>query len=226
MNELFCDGGVIGPNPSPLGGTFAWVLTRNGEAIQEESGVLLPADIGQPAVTNNNSELYALLVGLEALPEGWQGRVNSDSQTALGWVFKCWDQRKIPAVLQDRLNDLIASGKILFLDSRLLQGHPTKADLALGVGAKRNLPVSRFNVRCDDLCTEEAERYKSRLPSKPTLTKNGIPQLGYPLRDLFNGLAERLGLQPTAAVKQYDLTCSDDYPRAIAAMEADLEKSR
>jgi ribonuclease HI len=226
MNALYCDGGVIGPNPSPLGGTFAWVLTRDGEALEEQSGVLLPSNIGQAVVTNNNSELYALLVGLETLPEGWSGRVNSDSQTALGWVFKGWNQAKIPNALRDRLNDLIASGKLLFLDSLLLQGHPTKEDLARGMGAKRNLPVSKWNVRCDDLCTEEANRYRDRLPSKPTLTKNGIPQLGYPLRDCFNGLAERLHLPVTLAREQYGLTSSDDYPRVIAAMEADVEASR
>lgn len=225
MEELYADGGCIGPNPSPLGGTWAWVRTRDDAPIQAASGVLLPSDLHATQVSNNNSELYALLVALLTLPEGWDGRVNSDSQTALGWVFKGWKQDKIPPCLRDVLNALITSGKLLFLDSRLLQGHPTKEDLRKGVGAKRGLPVSIHNVACDAMCNEEAAGFKARMQKPVALHAPPALEPGYPLRDRFNALAEELRLPVSLAREQYGLSCSDDYPRVLAAMEEDLRKA-
>jgi ribonuclease HI len=153
MQELYCDGGVIGRNPSAEGGVWAWCRVEGETRVAEGSGVVRPAELGVAEVTNNNTELLALLEGIEALPEGQcVVRVNSDSQIALGWVFSGWSQEKIPAGLRERLNALRSSGRLAGLSWRLLQGHPTKADLAAGIGAKRGLPVSPWNVWCDKTC--------------------------------------------------------------------------
>lgn len=45
----------------------------------------------------------------------------------------------------------------------LLQGHPTKADLACGIGKKRNLPVSIHNVWCDEACGKAAREFLENL---------------------------------------------------------------
>lgn len=157
VHELYCDGGVVGRNPSPIGGTFAWCLVDAGERVAERVGGLLPSDMGVLHVSNNNSELTALLDGLENLPAGWDGRVNSDSQVALGWVFLGWSQEKVPAPLRERLNAMRQSGRLAGLRWRLLQGHPTKADLACGIGKKRTLPVSEHNVYVDQACQAHAK---------------------------------------------------------------------
>ncbi len=155
--ELYCDGGVIGVNPSPHGGTYAWCLVENGKRVAEGSGIIRPDDIGVQAVSNNNAELTALLEALRAVPHGWRGRVNSDSQVALGWVFSGWKQDKIPPSLRLRVNVLRQSGKLTGIWVRLLQGHPTKKDLAAGIGSKRSLPVSEHNVWCDEECGRVAK---------------------------------------------------------------------
>jgi hypothetical protein len=41
----------------------------------------------------------------------------------------------------------------------LLQGHPTKEDLANGLGKKRQLPVSEHNVWCDEACNAEKKKH-------------------------------------------------------------------
>lgn len=160
MRELYTDGGVIGRNPSPEGGVFAWCLVENDFRVKEHSGLILPGAIGMQAVSNNNTELLALLDGIEALPKDWTGRVNSDSRIALGWVFLGWSPEKIPQVLRTRLAALHRSGRLAGLQWRLLQGHPTKADLARGIGEKRNLPVSIHNVWCDEACSRLAREHR------------------------------------------------------------------
>lgn len=168
-HELFTDGGLISDpnakvkNPSPIGGTIAWVRVENGVVVERDVEIIVPSDIDMPAVSNNNTELLALITAIEKLPNDWRGRINSDSQVALGWVFKDWKQDNIPPVICRRLNKLFAE-RGLFLSrqkSRLLQGHPTKADLERGIGAKRNLPVSEFNVQCDLMCSQAATAYLS-----------------------------------------------------------------
>jgi hypothetical protein len=44
----------------------------------------------------------------------------------------------------------------------LLDGHPTQAQLAAGVG-KRGHPVSAHNVACDRACTAQANRVRAML---------------------------------------------------------------
>lgn len=152
---LYADGGVIKKNPSDIGGTWAWcAVDAEGNRIIERSGVC-PAN-GRP-ITNNHMEQIALTLALEAMPEGWSGIVYSDSMIALGRVFKGWRVKNLPRNIFER--SAAAVERLGKVETVLLQGHPTKADLACGVGKKRKLPVSIHNVWCDKACGAEAEKF-------------------------------------------------------------------
>lgn len=157
---LYADGGVIKKNPSTIGGTYAWCgVDENGNRVVEGSGYV-PAPEGRP-VSNNHTEQIAICKALEAMPEGWSGTVCSDSQIALGRVFKGWSEKNLPRNISERSSRAVA--RLGRIETVLLQGHPTKADLAAGIGKKRNLPVSIHNVWCDKECTRQAEEYLKTL---------------------------------------------------------------
>jgi ribonuclease HI len=153
---IYTDGGVILKNPSTIGGTWAWcAVDADGNRVIERGGVV-PARDGQQ-ITNNHMEQIALTLALEAMPEGWSGTVYSDSMIALGRVFKGWRLKNLPANVAKRSAAAVA--RLGEIQTVLLQGHPTKADLARGIGAKRNLPVSIFNVWCDAECGRQAKAF-------------------------------------------------------------------
>lgn len=161
ITSLYADGGVIGANPSPLGGTWAWCLvTDQGEHAQSASGVLLPR--AGELITNNVTELAAVVFGLEATPLYWQGTVYSDSWVTLQRVFCAGKLNNVPGWLMDRLHAVQRSGKLRTVAYQLLDGHPTKAQLEAGTG-KRGHPVSIHNVWCDQQCTAQARAHKVRL---------------------------------------------------------------
>ena len=167
---VFADGGVIHRNPSPYGGTIAYChVDEHGKRV-ESLGALVLHNPGSrdylpgvpmiynsytPLVTNNMTEMLALLACLQALPEGWSGPVHSDSQVTLGRLFWGWKLTGLPAQwIEWGSRCLKRLGK---LEPVLLQGHPTKADLARGVGAKRGYPVSKHNVWADKECGRVAK---------------------------------------------------------------------
>lgn len=153
---LYTDGGVIGANPSAIGGSWAYCLVNAaGERIVNASGVITPAQARLPAITNNLTELLALVYGLERLPVGWAGTVYSDSQVSLLRVFEAAKLRNVPPWLVQRLQTLQKSGKLAAMSYVLLDGHPTKAELLAGIG-KRGHPVSEHNVFVDWLCQQAA----------------------------------------------------------------------
>lgn len=157
---LYTDGGVIGPNPSVLGGTWAWCMTdANSERIRHAYGRVTPRECDVPAVTNNLTELLALILGLEALPNGWTGTVYSDSWVSLQRVFLAAKLNNVPEWLTDRLQALQRSGKLAGMSYVLLDGHPTKAQLAAGKG-KRGAPVSIHNVWADEMCQKLAREVR------------------------------------------------------------------
>jgi ribonuclease HI len=156
---VYADGGVIGPNPSAAGGTWAFCFVdAAGDRLWGASGHVTPAEIGLPAVTNNLTELLALLLALEPLPAGWAGRVFTDSLVTLrrftpgGKKFA-----GIPADLVGRVID--ARTRLGAYSLTLLGGHPNRAELAAGV-RKDGLPVSAHNVWCDKRCGEEAAAFR------------------------------------------------------------------
>lgn len=154
---LFADGGVIHRNPSPYGGTYAWRHMQDGMVIAEDSGVVLPADLRTPTVTNNITELIALIAGMEALPVGWNGICVSDSQITIGRLFWGWQWRHVPQVLITRWQ-VARSCLGESVTSLHVDGHPTQAQLAAGRG-KRGNPVSEHNVWCDQACTAAGLAY-------------------------------------------------------------------
>jgi ribonuclease HI len=162
--RLYTDGGCIGKNPSTEGGTWAYVGVGPGSGCVDGiyikgSGVVTPACIGLPAVTNNYTELFAAVRGMEKMADGWDGEVLTDSYVTLCRILKHRDGKMngIPKDLQDR----VAAFKKRLGKYRvtLLQGHPTDAELRAGFGASGR-PVSRWNVMCDEMCNAAAATYK------------------------------------------------------------------
>lgn len=166
-DQLFVDGGLIQSNPSLIGGTWAYRLIHNGEAVRENAGVITLKDSEMPRVSNNLSEMLALLKGLNILPFDWRGTVFSDSKITLGRAFANWHWSKTE--LPDwMLNQLLNQKARLVhwnqIHCALLDGHPTKAQLQSGFG-KRGHRVHEHQKWCDEACTKQANKYKRWLDS-------------------------------------------------------------
>jgi ribonuclease HI len=160
---VYCDGGVIKKNPSPIGGTWAWCgVNSEGVRVVERGGVV-PVN-GIRLITNNHTEQMAICKALEEMPDGWSGIIYSDSQVALGRVLWGWSTKNLPQNVIDRTRAAVA--RLGPLKGVLLQGHPTKADLERGIGAKRSLPVSVHNVWCDEECGRQSRAYVATLEEK------------------------------------------------------------
>src|SRR5262245_42439291 len=80
---LHADGGLLSPNPTPHGLTWAWRLVADGRVAAEDGGVITCAGLGMETTENNLAETLAMLFGLEALPDGWSGTVHTDNRNAL-----------------------------------------------------------------------------------------------------------------------------------------------
>lgn len=158
---LYADGGVMKVNPSPYGGMCAWCgVDKDGVRIIER-GCVVPALSGK-TISNNVTEQMAIVLALEAMPDGWSGTIYSDSRIALGRVAGTFKGTKgLPPNLIERTRR--AHKRMGALTFVLLQGHPTKADLARGTGKKRGLPVSLHNCWCDEECTRQGKAYMSQL---------------------------------------------------------------
>lgn len=167
MNDvaaLYADGGVIGKNPSTIGGTWAWAhVDVNSERIKTASGIITPTEARMPAITNNLTELYAIVLGLEALPAAWAGTVYSDSWVSLQRVFFAAKLNHVPTWLVERLWNLQKTGQLRAVQWQLLDGHPTKAQLEAGRGKRGNL-VSVHNVWCDEACQRLAKEARNANP--------------------------------------------------------------
>lgn len=169
MAELlaYCDGGVIGRNPSPEGGTWSWchvgpVEPHGEQIVSHEGGTVTPADIGLGTITNNLTELLAAVECLEALPDGWTGTLYTDSLVTLRRVHPGTKKPKyngIPSGLVERVatqKKRLGAYKVV-----LLGGHPTREDLARGRRDNASgPPVSRWNVWCDERCKSLASRFR------------------------------------------------------------------
>ena len=159
MSDLYCDGGVIGRNPSELGGTWAFCIVENNVRKVESSGYITPDMAVTEVITNNLTEMLALLKGLAELPKDWSGTVYSDSQVTLGRAFEGWKWKNIPmwmhATYQEQRARLVNWDRIEYT---LLQGHPTRAELSRGIGS-RGYPVSIHNQWCDKRCGEMAVKF-------------------------------------------------------------------
>lgn len=169
-----------------LGGTWAWVaVERDVDAkistnylelggigataryIASDSGVVLATAVR--GVTNNHTEQIAIIKALESLVGNWSGTIFTDSRTALlrvqsdyeiynlGKERKETSEKGLPPNISNRSKKAVSRlGKLKFV---LLQGHPKPDELEHGWGRKRDLPVSKWNVHCDDACNHEKENY-------------------------------------------------------------------
>ncbi|MEO7716279.1 MAG: hypothetical protein ABIY70_08745 [Capsulimonas sp.] len=173
---LYSDGGVISKNPSPIGGTWAWCqVDASGERLLHASGVVRPfmsdGQGGRLPVTNNNTEMIALTRGLLSLPEGWSGTVYCDSKCALGWTFWGYKHENVPTPLIEKARAAVARlGKV---ETVLLDGHPTAAQIAAGTG-KRGQPVSIHNKFCDEECTKAGAPYKVPMAAKASPSRERV----------------------------------------------------
>lgn len=181
--SVYADGGVVGINPSRIGGTWAFRavyetdlpryynasppfefeqfeiggVDANCSVAIEQSGFL--ASRPDKLVTNNITEYVAAVKGLRAMPEGWSGKFYSDSQITIGRLFKGWKNKN----LSDEMVEwgLAAVKRLGKVEAILLAGHPTKKDLAQGYKEKGSglYPVSIHNVACDLMCASQAKKY-------------------------------------------------------------------
>lgn len=159
---VYTDGGVIGKNPSPDGGTWAFVLIGGATTtfVLDRSGLVLPSDIGMDTVENNITETIAILLALETVPPGWSGTLYGDNLNSIRRAQEPKAIKKVvPQFIKDRMIAAVArAGAVEYV---LLSGHPTKAELEAGV-SKEGRPVSQWNIRADKLCCEQADLFRSK----------------------------------------------------------------
>ena len=167
---LFTDGGVIYdninyPSRSLFGGGWAWIRVKDGEIVAQDSGVLTPHLAKLRTITNNMTELYAMIHGLANLPKDWQGTVVSDSQVTLN--------RRLPGAKMNEVPEKFAAYArrhfARYLRSCrwvLVDGHPNDDQLESGIG-KRGGPVSKWNVLCDKECGRQHKEWREKYDAKP-----------------------------------------------------------
>lgn len=162
--HIYCDGGCISKNPSPHGGTWAYVLLQNETVLKEDSGIILPTDVRLPTVSNNISELIAALNALNQMSDGWAGTIHTDSMITMFRVSRknAALNGVPPCVREYRKQVLQRMGRF---DVVLLNGHPTAQHLRENKG-HGGLPVSKWNVLCDEMCGEEAYNFLNTTKGK------------------------------------------------------------
>lgn len=163
IESVYTDGGIIGRNPSPIGGTWAAIFVKNGELHAERSGVILPSDIGMDTVENNIAETIAVLVALEMLPDGWSGTLYGDN---LNSIRRAEFPEKIKPIVPQFIKDrMIAARKRVSPKFVLLGGHPNLAEVEAGVRADGK-PVSKWNVHADSVCCRRANDHRNHTGAK------------------------------------------------------------
>lgn len=165
IEAIYSDAGCVGPNPSPHAITWAWChVNAAGERINQGSGIITPRisvrldGRRMQFLSSNVGEYAALARAIRATPEGWSGTVFCDSRITLGRFFWDWENNGIPdGWVHHALNELVAKRGILF--PVLLDGHPTRKQLAAGHGKRGNF-VSEHNVWCDKECGRLAKEFR------------------------------------------------------------------
>lgn len=161
ITSLYADGGVIGQNPSSIGGTWAWITINSfGERFHCDRGMITPTDMRVgTTVTNNQTEMLAILEGFDDLPNNWVGTVFSDSQITIGRLFRGWKWTNLPHWMLEKF--LEHRKRFMYwnnIEHVLLASHPTKIQLRNGIG-KNGHPVSIHNVWCDKECGRVGREY-------------------------------------------------------------------
>lgn len=144
--DAWCDGGVIDRNPSSTGGTFGFVIVNEkGISIHADSGSFQPEDMHVAQVTNNQSELLAMVMTLEWAQDHHIGLryLYSDSQITLGRVFDGWAMNNVPRWLLRAVADINLNGT----EGKFVRGHSG----------------DKWNELCDTMCQREAVRARRKL---------------------------------------------------------------
>lgn len=129
VTAVYADGGVLNRNPSEVGGTWAFCLVNAiGGRVFGQAGHVAAEEVAPlPWVSNNLTEVVALLLALENLPDGWAGAAFSDSKNAIRAHMAAadLDPRK-PGYLPDELwgRMVAARQRLGAIRWTLLGGHP------------------------------------------------------------------------------------------------------
>lgn len=165
---LFTDGGVILKNPSPYGGSAAYIIVKNAEEVERKSWYLEPrAKSG--VLTNNDAELDAAIEGILRISEITKESFNlaTDSIVTVTRLAKeGYGSGFIPESLDKKAKARFAEARQIlrerYTSIYLVGGHPTRKELLLEENRK-GFPVSKFNVECDSMCRKINEEVKERV---------------------------------------------------------------
>lgn len=191
-HHVYADAGLLSPNPSPIGGTFAYCYTdTDDEFMAGYAGVILttsiranrnPKEVPQYLTVDENNrgriaqwdkshmspdqaELMALIWAIGALRPGWSGKVYSDNQSALERLFGKYEWNGIPKHNREYGEKCVARlGKV---EPILLNGHPSRKDLISGLRTNKNgitRPCSVHNKWCDTQSTLMKKLYREQYP--------------------------------------------------------------
>lgn len=188
--DLYCDGGIIGRNPSKFGGTWAWCLIRGGRKIRYGSGIVTPKDIGMPFVTNNLTELLAAVRALESTGELltlW-----TDSKVTMYRLQNGLrrNDSSVPPWLRKRTQKLHNNQQ---WQIKLVAGHPTKEELTDGKSKRNGLIVSVWNVWCDRECSQLAAKFLQETWGKGKIEGHESGSNGWPTVPMKAPLAGKTG---------------------------------
>lgn len=173
--RLYTDGGVAGKNPSPVGGSWAAIFAGGflGDQHITISGAVVPSDLGATyqVVTNNNTELIAIVRGLKHMvgftkETRFETRkpihVYTDSRIAQGWMTGEYSTRMVPASVLKEMEEVawLLSRIEVRVEYHLLAGHPTRQEIADGFKMKNGTkyPVAKENTDCDSECGKVCAR--------------------------------------------------------------------
>lgn len=152
---IYTDASCISKNPSDIGITWAWCgVDSQGNRVVQDCGSI-PYKKGKFIFSNNLAEFIAAVKALEAMEEGWNGYLYSDSECTLGRLFHNWSVEKLPKNVVSRA--YAALDRLGEVKPILVQGHPNKRELVNGVGKSGN-KTSVHNCYVDGLCSAEAKK--------------------------------------------------------------------
>lgn len=166
--RICTDGGLLSANPSDRGGSWAWLRIEHDEIVSHASGWVRATDMPEGTVSSNQMEFLAVLRAFQSLEDGEIVVVISDSDVTLSrWTGDGrFGYAGIPDEWRRGMNDELRRCGGLFWHQ--IAGHPAVrpspvdglTDLERGRKLKRDgsagLPVSKWNIEADRLCTEQA----------------------------------------------------------------------
>lgn len=133
-------------------------------------------------MTNNQTELLAMLQIVRRLPYDWTGIASTDSAITRGRFSMNWKLTGIPNEWFPMLGEALRRINVAGTEWRLLQGHPLKSEIdrmkagEQVIGSKRGFPVSLHQEVCDHLCTDalvawrDGVFHRSIITADPRLT--------------------------------------------------------